>query len=341
MNRNNLNRTPLPHRILALRESSFAADLFIVAVSDFDFFNRLDSSPADIDTICDSLGIQKRPADVMLTLFKSYGFIAEKRGLYYLTDVAREYLSGKSDFNLSSYVSSLKNRPICRDMKNTLLTGRPANWAADEDGSDWATAMEDERFAESFTAGMDSRGAYLAQGMVKVLDLRGYRNILDIGGGSGIYAIVLLENNPHLRAAVFEKPPVDSVAEYAIRKHGLQDRIGVVAGNLFEDSLPAGYDVHLFSHVLHDWNFDKVRIILKNSFDNLEPGGKVIVHDAHINQARKGPVSVAEYSVLLMFMSEGKCYSRGEMKDLLVETGFKDIRHRATIYNRSVITGTK
>jgi predicted O-methyltransferase YrrM len=330
-----------PERIFAFRESAFACDLFITAVSYFDFFNRLDKSPSDIDTICKTLGIKPRPADVMLTLFKAYGFIKEKNTQYYILETSRDYLIKSSNFDLSPYVNSLKNRPICGQMKKALQTGKPANWAADKKGKDWATSMEDDSFAESFSAGMNSRGAYLANGMLKAIDLTGHQKLLDIGGASGIYSIILSSNFPNLSATVFEKPPVDKVAIYSINKFGLNKRISVAAGDMFRDSLPKGHDVHLISHVLHDWDIKEVKSVLKNSFENLNPGGTIIIHDAHINKAKSGPLSVAEYSVLLMFLSEGKCYSVLEMKNLLEETGFKNIEFKPTVLNRSIITATK
>jgi len=128
------------------------------------------------------------------------------------------------------------------------------------------------------------------------------------------------------------------VAMYSIKKFGLNKRIGVVAGNMFRDSFPKGYDVHFISHVLHDWDIKEVKTVLKNSFENLNPGGTIIIHDAHINKTKTGPLSVAEYSVLLMFLSEGKCYSVTEMMNLLEETGFKNIEFKSTILNRSIIT---
>jgi hypothetical protein len=54
-----------------------------------------------------------------------------------------------------------------------------------------------------------------------------------------------------------------------------------------------------------------------------------MIQDAHINTAKNGPLPVAEYSVLLMFASEGKCYSISEMK------------YVPTVANRSVIIGEK
>ncbi len=330
-----------PELIFKLRESSFANDLFITAVSYFDFFNFLKEHPSNFDSIAKSLNIKKRPLDVMLTLFKAYGFIAEKNNKYYLSDISYNYLTSKSSFDLSSYVSSLKERPICAEMKKVLLTGKPANWAASKKIKQWTSSMETDDFAQSFTAGMNSRGAYLASGLVGAVDLRKYGKILDIGGASGIYSVALLLSNPNLNASIFEKPPVDKLAQYTINKSGLSSRIKVIPGDMFEDKFPSGYDVHFISHVLHDWDFNEVKIIINNSFDDLEPGGMVIIHDAHINDTKTGPVSVAEYSVLLMFLSEGKCYSTAEMKQILEEIGFEDIKYRPTILNRSIITGIR
>ena len=180
-----------------------------------------------------------------------------------------------------------------------------------------------------------------AKGILNAIDLKKIKQILDIGGASGIYPITLLINDPDLKATVFEKPPVDKLAQYTINKFGLNERMSVVSGDMFKDNLPGGYDVHFISHVLHDWDLNEVKCVLNNSFENLQPGGMVIIHDAHINDTKTGPVSVAEYSVLLMFLSEGKCYSTAEMKQILEEKGFEDIQYRPTILNRSIITGIK
>jgi predicted O-methyltransferase YrrM len=201
--------------------------------------------------------------------------------------------------------------------------------------------MEDDAFAESFSSAMNSRGAYLAGGLVKALDLTGFKKVLDVGGASGIYTAALLNAFPNLKGTVFEKPPVDKVARYSLKKLGFGDRVKVVAGDVFKESLPKGHDIHFISHVLHDWDVPECRTILKNSYDNLEPSGMIILHDAHINKSKTGPVDIAEYSVLLMVLSEGKIYSVKEMRDMLEEAGFKDVQHKPTILNRSVITARK
>ena len=73
----------------------------------------------------------------------------------------------------------------------------------------------------------------------------------------------------------------------------------------------------------------------------LASGGMLLVHDAHINAAKTGPLPVAAYSVLLMTISEGKCYSEKEMAEFLTAAGFSAVEHIPTVADRSVIIAKK
>ncbi len=235
----------------------------------------------------------------------------------------------------------MKDRPVCRDMVTVLRTGKPANWGSLQNEKEWARAMEQEAFADQFTAAMDCRGVYLAPAMADRLEPEQHWHLLDIAGGSGIYACAMVARHPHLRATVLERPPVDGIARRCLSKRGFAERISVQAGNMFTDPFPPDCDIHLFSNVLHDWDVPRVQQLLGKSFEFLRPGGLVVVHDAHINAAKTGPLPVAAYSALLMTITEGKCYSEKEMNDLLTRAGFSDVRYLPTAADRSVITARK
>ncbi len=329
-----------PEKIFTLRDGSYASDLFIVAVAYLDIFNLLDKIPMGFNDLCKKLKIKKRPADVLLTLLKSYGFITEKNNIYNLTDISKNFLVSASPFDLSSYIDSLKDRPICLELLKVLQTGKPINWASNKKGRNWAVAMNDDKFAENFTNSQNSRGAYLANGILNSIDFSKYHKLLDIGGSSGIYSAVILKKYPNLSATIFEKPPVNKFAEYFIQKYSLKN-IDVFTGDMFYDNFPENYDIHLISHVLHDWDVKEVKLILKKSFKSLLPKGKLIIHDAHINEKKNGPVSVAEYSVLLMASTYGKCYSVKELNLILKKIGFKKMEIKKGFVNRSLIIAEK
>ena len=330
-----------PTSIYRYRDGLYAADLLTVALVSLDFFSWLAANPSDTGTICRAFDIKDRPTDVMLTLFVAMGFLKKENGAFHPTDLAREHLVKSSPWFIGPYYASLKDRPVCQDLLRVLRTDKPANWGSLKNEKEWARAMEDEAFANQFTAAMDCRGVYLGQAVAKALDLRHHKSLLDIAGGSGIYACSIAGHHPGLSATVLEKPPVDKVARNAIAKRGFADRVSVVAGDMFAGPLPGGFDIHLMSNVLHDWDVPVVTQLLASSFKSLAPGGLLVIHDAHVNADKSGPLHVAEYSVMLMHSTEGKCYSTGEMERFLSEAGFNGLDFVPTAANRSLILARK
>ncbi|MGV3756760.1 MAG: methyltransferase [Verrucomicrobiota bacterium] len=344
MSRLDLTRAPAtdPTFIYRQRDGLYGVDLLTAAVARLDFFTWLARNPSTLAGICTGCGFQERPTDVMLTLFTAMGLVERRAGKFQVSASAAEHLVGGSPFNLAPYYASLKERPIAKDYESVLRTGKTANWSGLKDEKAWAQAMETEPFASQFTAAMDCRGFYLGPAMAKALDLKGFTKLLDIGGGSGIYSCALTANHPHLKATVLDKSPVDKLARRNVAERGYSDRVEVVAGDMFiAVNLPTDCDLHLYSNVLHDWDFAEVRKLLENSFAALKPGGMLIVHDAHINEDKSGPLPVAQYSALLMHSTEGKCYSLGEMRELLTEAGFTDMQYQPTAADRSIITVRK
>ncbi len=327
---------PDPGSLFRARDSIYSTDLLLAAAVHLDLFSRLETRVMDRHAICSALGIQDRPADVMMTLFTAMGLVERRDEGYGLTPLSRSFLTRGSQRSLLPYFASLGARSVCRSMLSVLRTGEPASWA-DSSQEEWVSAMADESFAASFTAAMDSRGAYFAPLLAKCLNCSDRTRLLDIGGGSGIYACHLVREYPHLEASILEQPPADAVAGSFIETMGLSERIGIVAGDMF-DEIPSGYDVHLLSNVLHDWNRGNVARILARSFEALMPGGSIAIHDTHINASKTGPLEVAEYSVLLMYSTEGKCYSVSELSELLAAAGFVDIEYLSMKCHRSLIT---
>ena len=330
-----------PTQIYRYRDGLYAEDMLIVGIVWLDLFSWLEKNPSDLAAIRRQFDLTERPADVMLTLFVAMGLLERRAGIYHVTHAAREHLCADSPWFLGPYYASLKERPVCQDLLKVLRTGKPANWGSEKGKQDWHKSMETEEFATSFTAAMDCRGVFLAQAAAKKLVLGSKRALLDIAGGSGIYACSFCAHFPNLRATVLEKPPVDKITMGAIAKRGFTERVSVLASDMLAAPLPSGFDVHLFSNVLHDWDVPVVQQLIQKSFAALEPGGLLVIHDAHLNEDKSGPLHVAEYSVMLMHSTEGRCYGAGEMASYLREAGFGNVKFTATAAARSVITAEK
>jgi len=330
-----------PTSIYRYRDGLYAADLLACALVYLDLFTWLNKNPSAAEEICRHFSITPRPTDVMITLFVAMGFLERQGGKVALTGLGREHLIRSSPWFIGPYYASLKDRPVCKDFLQVLRTDKPANWGSFKNEKEWARAMEDPAFADSFTAAMDCRGVYLSQAVAKALNCAGKHKLLDIAGGSGIYACSIVTHHPHLGATVFEKAPVHKVAAAAIAKRGCAEKVDVIDGDMFAQSLPQGFDLHLYSNVLHDWNEATVDALIKKSFEALTQGGTLIIHDVIINEQKTGPLPNAAYSAMLMHATEGKCYSLGEYQSVLGRAGFTNFHFQNTAADRSILTAQK
>jgi SAM-dependent methyltransferase len=330
-----------PTSIYRYRDGLYAADLLGCALVFLDLFSWLDQHPSTAREIGEKFGLTARPTDVMLTLFVAMGYLQRQGEKLALTQLAREHLVLTSPWFIGPYYASLKERPVCKDFLQVLRTDKPANWGSFKNEKDWARAMEDPAFADSFTAAMDSRGIFLSQAVAKAVDFSNRRALLDIAGGSGIYACSMVTHYSRLGAAVFEKSPVHKVAANAIANRGCSKKVEVIEGDMFTQALPSGFDLHLYSNVLHDWDEATVRKLIQKSFNALEPGGMLIIHDVIINEEKTGPLPNAAYSAMLMHATEGKCYSIGEYYSALHAAGFRECSFKTTAADRSIITAEK
>jgi len=348
-----------PTELYRIRDGVYAADLLIAAIVEFDVFSWLaEHSPVSAADLREAMGWAVRPADVLLTLCASLGLIrrdldADDR--IELADLSRQHLTAGSPTDLRAYYASLAERPAVREFVTVLRTDGQAAWASAtpddagvtntpsgaESSRAWSGRLGDVGFARRITAAMDARGAFLGHALTDALTNLPIQRLLDIGGGSGIYAGALLEYRPGASGAVFERPPVDAAARTLLTERHLAPRVEVVTGDMFTDPLPSGFDVHLYSHVLHDWDADRVTHLVRSSFDALSPGGWLVDHDTHINATKTGPRPVAAYSALLMHSTPGKCWSVRELVEIATGAGFVDLDYRSTAGDRSAFLARK
>ncbi len=343
----NLSQPPTsdPATILRFRDRQYAADLIAAAILEFDLFTFLGQRPGiSFAEICDHFHWHSRPADVLCTLCRASGFVAtDPGGGVQLTTVGREFLVAGSPWFLGPYYRPIADSPVLQDFVTILKTGKPANWQAKADGADWHESMKEESFANSFTELMNCRGITFGQKLAEAITpyIQDREHLVDVAGGSGIYSTTMVARHPHLRATVLEQSPVDAIAHREIDRLGLSEHVRVASGDMFRDPWPDDADVILLSNMLHDWDVAEARWIIDHAAKLLQPGGLLIIHDAIIDADKSGPLAVAEYSALLMNITQGKCYSVSEYNDFLRPHGFDVHAYQDTTGDRGFLAATK
>ncbi len=334
-----------PAQLLRFRDRQNAAELVAAALLHLDFFSWLQAHPkSETSSIQENFGFHPRPLDVMLTLFRASGLIRTLHGdRHELTDLGSETLVAESPWYLGPYYEPLRHTQCTLDYLKILVSGKPANWRSEEDGKDWHESMLTDSFAKSFTALMNCRGLALGQALAAALknDLSDRKRFLDVGAGSGIYGSAMAAAYPQLTGYALEQPPVDAITKSEIERNGLSSRIQTVTADMFRDPWPDDIDTLLLSNVLHDWDFPEVELLLNKAHQTLPQNGLLIIHEAFIYNDKSGPLPSAEYSALLMSITQGKCYTPKEYGDILEKLGFRVGPYLDTLADRGVMTAVK
>ncbi|GLW53810.1 methyltransferase [Kitasatospora phosalacinea] len=101
------------------------------------------------------------------------------------------------------------------------------------------------------------------------------RTVVDLAGGTGELLARLLTAHPALRGVLLERPQVAAAARSFLDATDCGGRVECRAGE-FAD-VPPGGDVYLLSRVLHDWDDDRCREILRHLAAAMPPHADLLV----------------------------------------------------------------
>lgn len=196
--------------------------------------------------------------------------------------------------------------------------------------------------AAEFNACMTALSGTLHKAAVDTYDFSGIRTIMDVGGGHGRLLAQILVKHPSLRGVLFDQPHVITGAPAVFAEFGVQDRATAVSGSFFE-SVPTGADAHIMAHIIHDWDDEAARSILKTCRNAIDRGpdgrgGKLLIIDAVIpgpNQPDFGKLLDLE----MLLVPGGKERTADEFATLLAAAGWKLTRIIPTPAGKSIIEG--
>jgi ubiquinone/menaquinone biosynthesis C-methylase UbiE len=316
-----------PTHIFELFRGSYGSELLTAAVTHFDLFGQLERRPMSWDDLRSALGLAPRAAHVLVTALRSMGLLGEAGGRLCLTELAREHLLPGGDFDVGDYIGLAATSPGVLAMVERLKTDRPHQ--GDDGGTAFIyrdgieSAMEAEPSARHLTMALAGRAKNVAPALAETVDLRQSRLLLDVGGGTGIYTVALLQKYPRLRAIVLDRPEVLKVARQLATEYAVLDRLQWVAGDMFKQPFPEDVDAILLSNVLHDWDLPECQTLIGRCASALASDGRLFIHDVFLNDSLDGPLPIALYSAALFSLTEGRAYSAAEYRGWLQAAGLQ------------------
>lgn len=330
-----------PDRILQTGMAFWASKSLLSAV-EMELFTDLAKQPGDLASLQKRMGLHPRAARDFLDGMVALGFLQRVDGIYSNTAETDLFLDKTKPSYIGGILEMCNHRlyPVWNNLTTALRTGEPQNEA--KNGQDPFTAIyADPLRLREFLRAMSgvSRGANIA--IAQKFPWANYQSCADIGTAQGDLVTQIALVQPHLSGIGFDLPEVGPVFEEYIAANSLMERVTFRSGSFFTDELPKA-DVLLFGHILHDWDLETKRMLLRKAYTALPEGGAVIVYDSIIDDDRsKNAFGLMMSLNMLVETPGGFDYTGADCIGWMQETGFKDCRVEHLVGPDSMVVGFK
>ena len=246
-------------------------------------------------------------------------------GKYQNTPQTAAFLNKKSPTYIGGLAEMLNARlfGFWNNLGTALKTGQPQNEVKGGGKSIFEALYADpvklNQFLDAMTGFQAANFALLAE----KFDFSKYKTVSDIGGALALLSRIVGARHRHLTFNSFDLPPVAPLAQKQIAAAGMEKRINAVAGDFFKEELPKA-DVITMGNILHDWNLENKKMLIRKAYAALPDGGAFIAVENVIDDARRENAFGLMMSLnMLIEFGDAFDYTGADFRQWCSEAGFK------------------
>ncbi|GHI84870.1 methyltransferase [Streptomyces xanthophaeus] len=315
------NNQPAPDRIMSLINGYWATGV-IGASATHSVFTHLEDGAGTAAEVATRAAISERGAQSLLDGLVSIGLVTLAEGRYSNTAEASDYLVDGKPASLAGFAKvKLNHTGSLINLPEVVRVGGPLEDAETDkaDNLHWADIVPAIAAVSvpAATAGLDALGIREA----------GEISVLDVGGGSGVYASIWLNANPEARATQLDWEPINAIAKRLVGENGVGDRFTTVNGDFHTTDFGSGeYDIALYSHIAHQEDAASNIEVFTRLRKALKPGGALVVSDYIVDDDRSGPAFPLLFAAeMLLKSNDGGTYRRADYQEWLLKAGFEEV----------------
>lgn len=321
----------------------FWASKTLLSAIEMELFTELARHPEDLATLRGRLGLHPRSAHDFFDALVALGFLQRIDGKYHNTPSTDRFL----DKNKPSYVGGIlemANHRLYRfwgDLTEGLRTGRPQNEAKHGGQGLFEALYADPARLKQFLAAMTGLSRAANIGIAQKIPWENYKTYADVGTAQGDLAVQIALANPHLEGIGFDLPEVGPIFEEYVARNSLSGRLRFESGSFFTDPLPK-VDVITMGHILHDWNLEEKKMLLRKAHEALAPGGAVVVYESIIDNDRSRNAFGLLMSLNMLIETPGGFdYTAADCEGWMKEAGFRETKVEHLVGPDSMVVGIK
>jgi SAM-dependent methyltransferase len=308
-----------PEKILR-QAQAFMESRILLTAAELNLFTILKKVPLTAQQISPKLGSNNKALSSLLDALTAMGLLEKKEETYFCIPSVAQFLDDDSPASVRPMILHMATLWTRWSRLTGIVGGIPAP-------TNQLSVTRTPEELQAFIGAMHSIGAPLAKQIIASIDTGTAKSLLDVGGGSGTYAIAFLHAVPELKATVYDLPEVIEMARARLTREGLMDRATLVAGNYHHDEFPGGHDLVLLSAIIHSNSSEQNLSLYRKIYRALHPGGRLLIRDHVMDPDRVHPKDGAIFAInMLVGTPAGSTYTYEEIESELNQAGFTKIQ---------------
>jgi hypothetical protein len=286
------------------------------------------------EALCHNTFLNERGVDALLCILMCLKVAHRTPNAgYTLTAVAREYLVQSSPYYIGYALYAGRDEPV-----PSLYV---KNHGGCNVGIDEGAKHNPNRLARLRL--QHSRNFAACVTAARTSGLKEVKHLVDIGGGTGVFAIPLVLDNPKMRVTLVDLPDaLDGIRPF-LSRYGVEKQIELIGMDATSQAwrFPP-FDGLLFGNVFHCYCDELCSVLVHKGFAALSPSGTVWLHEVLFNNERDGPLVAALWNANMAALRPGARQRTAiELITLLREGGFVDCAVQAAAGRFSLVTAFK
>jgi SAM-dependent methyltransferase len=184
----------------------------------------------------------------------------------------------------------------------------------------------DDPFWEAYIRGLFELTREQAEEAARLTDIHDPRQMIDIGGGHGGFAMAMCARHPQLTATVLDLPGSAAIGRKIVAEEGFDTRVHFSEGDALQSDLGSDLDVVSMVNVLHHLPAVAAQQLLSAAHASLRAGGCLVIGETERTEPGQPASLHGAMSGLVYFASSGaRNYSKRELTEWITTAGFSGL----------------
>jgi O-methyltransferase domain/Dimerisation domain len=323
--------------------TGFWASKTLLSAVEMELFTELAKHPETLPELSARLRLHPRSAHDFLDALVALNFLERRDGTYYNTPSTDLFLDKRKPSYIGGMLEMANNRLYTHwsHLTTALRTGEQQNEARGGGENPFIALYADPERLRGFLRAMTgvSHGANMA--IAQKFPFAGYKSAVDVGTAQGDLITQVALANPNIAGIGFDLPEVGPIFEDYITDNGLSGRVHFSPGSFWDDPIPQA-DVVMMGHILHDWDLEQKKMLIRKAYDSVPKGGALVIYESIIDDDRsKNAFGLLMSLNMLIETPGGFDYTGADCIGWMQEAGFTNTRVEHLVGPDSMVIGIK